>query len=323
MDLRQLRYFVAIVEAGSFSRAALALRIAQPALSLHVRNMETDLGAELLLRTPQGVVPTAAGQILLERARALVADFEDLKLAVAEHDSEPAGEVRLGLPGTIGDRLSVPLILRAREKHPRIHLKVAEAMSGFVLDWLRDGRVDVGLLYLPVRERGLASVPLVEEELRLFGPAAGIPGVSAPAPGAVSLAEICLLPLVLPSQGHGLRHQIEAEVEAAGLSLSTVIEVDSYGAIKELVRERLGYSILPLSAVAAEAQAGRLRTWSVGQQPLTRQIHLARSTDRPAGKATVAIEALCREVLRDLVTSGAWQARSLAGGESCPVERAE
>mgnify|MGYP002041603826 FL=1 len=205
MDLRQLRYFIGIVEAKSFSRAAISLRVAQPALSLHVRNMEADLGTELLLRTPQGVVPTAAGELLLERARRLVADFEDMKRAVSESDNEPAGEVRLGLPGTIGELLSVPLILKTRQAYPRIHLTVAEAMSGFVLEWLAEGRVDLGLLYIPDDRHGLRSVALLSEELCLFGPAEGVPGCPPPQGGTATLDEICRMPLVLPGIGHGLR----------------------------------------------------------------------------------------------------------------------
>lgn len=308
MDLRQLRYFIAIVEAQSFSKAALSLRVAQPALSLHVRNMEADLGTELLLRTPQGVVPTPAGRLLLERARALVADFESMKQAVAEHDNQPAGDVRLGLPGTIAEMLSVPLILRTRKAYPRIHLKVAEAMSGFVLEWLYEGRVDLGLLYLPVDERGLKSTPIVTEELCLFGPAGGVPDVETPGPGPLTLAQICLLPLVLPGTGHGLRSLVDAEMEKKGLELATVIEVDSYGAIKELVENGVAYAILPTNAVAREIEAGRFLSWPAGTPTMARTVHLVRPFDRPATKAAALVETLCREELGELVRSGRWRA---------------
>ncbi|MFD2238032.1 LysR family transcriptional regulator [Aureimonas populi] len=317
MDLRQLRYFIAIVEAKSFSRAAVSLRVAQPALSLHVRNMEADLRTELLLRTPQGVFPTPAGELLLERARALVADFEAMKQAVSDHGSEPAGEVRLGLPGTIGEMLSVPLILKTRTAYPRIHLKVAEAMSGFVLEWLHEGRVDLGLLYIPVDERGLTSEPVVEEGLCLFAPAAGLAGVETPAPGSVSLEAICHLPLVLPGTGHGLRSLIDARMERQGLGFSTVFEVDSYSVIKELVERGVGYSILPVNAVAPDVEAGRFRCWSIGTPALTRTVHLVRSCDRPASKAMAAVEALCRDVLAELIGTGQWRAE-LAGPSPRP-----
>ena len=308
MDIRQLRYFVGIVEAKSFSRAALNLHVAQPALSLHVRNMEADLGTDLLLRTPQGVLPTEAGTVLLNRARGILAEFEATKRAVAEHDAEPAGEVRLGLPGTIAEMLSVPLILMTRERHPKIRLKVAEAMSGFVLEWLFDARVDLGLLYLPVDERGLKSSPILSEELRLFAPQDGIEGVATPADGTLDLADIRGLPLVLPGAGHGLRALIEDGMDALGLEFSTVFEVDSYAAIKELVGRGLGYSILPVNAIDKDVEAGRLRAWPIGTPPLSRTVHLVRPFDRPATKAANAVEALCREALETLVASGQWKA---------------
>lgn len=305
LDIRQLRYFVGIVEAKSFSRAALRLNIAQPALSLHVRNMETDLGTTLLLRTPQGVVPTDAGTLLLDRARGILAEFEATKRAVAEHDSDPAGEVRLGLPGTVGEMVSVPLILSVRERFPKIRLKIAESMSGFVLEWLYEGRVDLGLLYLPVDERGLKSVPVLTEELRLFVQHAGLPDIATPPEGPVSLADIAALPLVLPSAGHGLRQLVEDEMERRGLQISTVIEVDSYRSIKELVGRGLGYSILPANAVSRDE---RFATWPIGTPALSRHVHLVRPFDRPASKAANAVEALCMAELRALVADGQWKA---------------
>ncbi len=309
MDLRQFRYFVAIVEAKSFSKAALNLRIAQPALSLHVRNMEADLGIALLSRTPQGVLPTDAGVLLLTRARKIIADFEDAKQAVREFETEAAGEVRIGLPGTIAEMLSVPLILQTRERYPKIRLKVAEAMSGFVLEWLYNGRVDLGLLYLPVDERGLKSSPMLVEHLCLFAPVIPIPGWEPPAGGVVAFADLVRLPLVLPGIGHGLRALIDAEMDRIGLELSTVIEVDSYNAIKDLVGRGFGYSILPVNAIKREAEAGLLRRWQINEPPFSRTVHLVHPVNRVPRKAALAVEEICREVLRELVESGRWRTR--------------
>ena len=154
MDLRQLRYFLGIVEAGSFSKAAQRLHVAQPALSQHVRNMELDLGVELLFRTPQGVTVTEAGETLLRHARAVLAQVAVAREEVIARQAEPEGEVRFGLPGTISERICVPLILEARRRFPKVKLRIAEAMSGFVLDWLREGKIDLGVLYRTVSDGG-------------------------------------------------------------------------------------------------------------------------------------------------------------------------
>ena len=310
MDLRQLRYFVAIVEAGSFTKAAASLRVAQPALSLHVRNMEAELGTELLTRTPQGVSPTEAGATLAEDARAILAKFEATKRAIHDRNREPSGEVLIGLLGTIAQHLAVPLILEAKRLYPKVRLRVTEAMSGFILEWLRDERVDVGLLYIPVDERGLKSEKLLEEELCLFGPAAGVEGTEPPKGGqAVDMAEACRLPLILPSPGHGLRALVDDEVARLGLSVDTVIDVDSYASIKQLVGHGLAYGILPVTAVADEVAAGKLAAWRIGTPPLSRAVHLVHPFDRPVSRAAVVVEALCRSVLTELVTSGEWQAK--------------
>ena len=171
VDLRQLRYFVAIVQSGSISRASLQLNIAQPALSLHIRNMEADLGVPLLFRTPQGVQPTEAGLILLRNAKTILAQFEQTEREIRGSSTEPTGEVRLGLPGTISQILGAPLVIAARERYPKITLRIAEAMSGYVLEWLRLGRVDLGLLFQTVEDRDLRSIALATETLVLFGPA--------------------------------------------------------------------------------------------------------------------------------------------------------
>ena len=110
MDIRQLRYFIAIVEARSFSRAAEQLHVAQPALSQHVLAMEAELGVALLYRGARGVVPTEEGLRLLDRAQAIQAQLAALHDHVRGREARPSGEVRFGMPGTVSEQLGVPLI---------------------------------------------------------------------------------------------------------------------------------------------------------------------------------------------------------------------
>ena len=314
MDLRQLRYFVAIVQCGSISRAALHLGIAQPALSLHIRNMELELETPLLFRTPLGVQATEEGTALFRNARAILDQFETARQEIKGRAAEPSGEVRVGLPSSVSQILGVPLVLAARERVPKVTLCVAEAMSGYVLDWLRQGRVDFGLLYQPVDDRNLRSVPLLSETLVLFGPAEAPVGVASPPDGPVPFARCADLPLILPSSGHGLRDLVEEAAAAQGVRVAPVVEIDAYAGIKALAERRLGYSILPAYAVRGEVAEGRLRAWPF-DPPLVRTVHLAEPTDRPLSHAVKAVERLCTETLRDLVESGAWSsARMLDAG---------
>ena len=305
MDLRQLRYFVAIVQCGSISRASLQLNIAQPALSLHIRNMEADLGLPLLFRTPQGVQPTEAGLILLRNARLIIEQFEVAQREIRGSAAEPSGEVRLGLPSSISPLLGVPLVLAARQALPKVTLRIAEAMSGYVLDWLRQGRVDLGLLYGLPEDRDLRATGLLTETLVVFAASEPPDGGRHPDGEAIAFGDLAALPLILPSPGHGLRDLLDAAAAARGVRLATAIDIDAYGAIKQLVGRRLGYSILPAHAVRREVGDGSLRAWTV-DPALTRVVSMVQPGDRPATQAVTAVEALCRATLRDLVRSGEW-----------------
>lgn len=307
MDLRQLRYFVTIVEVGSFSKAAHRLHVAQPALSQHVRNMELDLGVDLLFRSPQGVRPTEAGETLVRHARLMLVQMEVAREAVRRGASEPEGEVRFGLPGTVSQMLCVPLLSEARRRYPKIKLRVAEAMSGFVLDWLREGKIDLGVLYRSVTERTLEVRHVLSEDLCLLGPSSPLE-LHHPPPGPVSFAAVADLTLILPSLGHGLRDLIEERAVAEGVHLSTIIDIDTYGQIKLLVEGGIGYSILPNAAVRAEVEKGLLLTWPMGEPVLSRDLHLVRPCNRPLSNAVRAIEELAYTTLVRLVREGAWPA---------------
>lgn len=316
MDLRQLRYFIAIVEQGSFSKAAETLNVAQPALSLHVRNMEAELGSALLFRSPQGVVATEAGEILIRHARIVIDQLSIARHEIKGQEAEPSGEVRLGLPGTISQILSVPLILEVRKRFPKIKLCIAEAMSGFVTEWIREGRIDLAVLYMPVSDNALNSSEVISEELWLLGPMKPPAGVKPPASGAVAYAKVTQLPLILPSADHGLRMLLEREASARGLSLDPVIEVDSYANIKGLVEEGIGYSVLPYNSIARDVQSERLLAWPITQPEIKRSVHLAHPVDRPLSHAVSSVHALCRTTLLNLVVKGKWNGARAAADAS-------
>lgn len=312
MDIRQLRYFLAIAEQGSFSRAARILNVAQPALSLHVRNMEAELGTALLFRSSRGVTPTEAGSILLRHARIILDQMTAAEEEIRGYQNDPAGDVRIGIPGTICQILAVPLITAVHQRYPGIRLRVAEAMSGFILEWMREERVDLAVLYGPANDHGIRTEYLLEEYLQFFGPAGGLRPELLPPPGTgLDLARISALPLILPGQGHGLRSLLDKVAEQEGQRFKTTIDVDSYRNIKALVAEGLGYSILPENSISAEVADGRLRSWPITRPAVSRSIHLAHSASRPMTNAARAVLALVREILHDLARTGQWVGTSV------------
>jgi LysR family nitrogen assimilation transcriptional regulator len=304
MDIRQLRYFIAIAETGSFSRAATRLRVAQPALSQHVLAMEAGLGIALLQRNPRGVVLTEAGQRLLERARDIDASFAALDDHV-RGTLTPAGDVRFGMPATINEQLGVSLIEAALAKFPNIRIRIAEAMSGFVLDWLREGVVDIALLYNVIDDKGLHLHHVLTEEIKLFGR----PDMKRIRPGeSLTLGAAIRLPLILPGPAHGLRQLIETAAKTTGKPIEPAIEIDSYRQIKQLAMRGIGFGMLPATAIRQEVIDGTFLSWRVKNPALMRRIYLGYPKARPLSAASRAISELSLSILTSLVSTGAWPA---------------
>lgn len=304
MDLRQLQYFVAIVEAGSFTKASESLHVAQPALSQHLRAMEADFGVELLVRHPRGVWPTDAGARLLEHAREIDLRFAALKDHVRGPQT-PSGEVRFGMPGTISEQLGVPLIEAAQKLFPDVRIRISEAMSGYVLGWLRQGTVDLAMLYNVADEKNLRLHHALTEEIHLFGQS-GM--AKSPSGDAVTLQSALRLPLVLPGRTHGLRELIEVAASTIGRSVSPAIEIDSYRHIKQLAARGLAFGMLPETAVRQEVGNGIFQAWRISRPVLMRRIFLGYQARAPLSNASRAIGQLSWNILKGLVDSGGWTA---------------
>ena len=307
MDLRQLRYFAKVVESGSFSKAASQLHVAQPALSQHVRHMEEELGVVLLHRAASGVKATEAGERLMVHAKRIIEEFAGINDSVRGEAVAPRGLVRVGLPGTVSEQMAAPLIEAARTRYPEINIRVVEAMSGYILDWLKRGELDLAMIYATADPRGLVVHHALSEEICLFGSVSMADEVGKPGP-AISLAEAAKLPLVAPGPGHGLRQLIDEVAAAQQIVITPAIEIDSYNQIKQLVIRGLGFGMLPRMAVERERQAGVFRVWQFEPPPIQRKVYLAYSAERPLPKAHRAIAQLSWEILRQLVREQIWTA---------------
>lgn len=296
MDLQQLRYFLRTVEAGSISRAAASLHLAQPSLSERLSALENSLGAKLLLRTTSGVRPTDIGLLVADRARGLLRGAENLTAEVRSAGAAPSGDVMVGLPASMALHLTVPLALHVREKMPGVNLRISEGMSGHILEWLLSGRLDLAVLYtadpLPQLDMGQA----MDEELCLISRGGG---AIAPIP----LVEVAGLPLVLPAPDHGLRRTIMAGARAAGVALNVAVEVDSLTNLKRLAREGSLHTILPAAACREEVEAGQLVARPIVSPALRRPIVVVSHRERPLTQAGTRI----RMVLEALVKQAAGQ----------------
>ena len=305
MELKPLRYFIAIAEEGSMSAAARRLGIAQPSLSQHVKQLEEECAAELMTRSPRGVVPTDAGSLLLERARALVLAADEMREEVRAVGTEPRGAVSFGLPSSVSMVLSVPLAETVQQELPQVRLRAVEAMSGYIRQWLQEGEVDLGILY-NVEELGSMSVRrLLSEELFFYAapdcwPFSGTPGE------AVSLAQVAKVDLVLPSRSHGLRTLIDQAAAASGIGLNVALEMDALAQIKALVGRGSGFTILAPAAAQDRAARGELISAPIVDPAIRRPVYLVDNPQMPKTRACREVERLTLTVIADLVRRGIW-----------------
>jgi len=255
MNLKQLEYFVQVAELGSFSKAAVVLDIAQPALSRQVRALETELHQQLFLRNGRGVALTDAGKRLFDHSVAVLQLVSHAREDLGASRDEPVGRVTIGLPPSIGRQFTLPLIDRFKKELPAARLAIVEGLSSHIVEWVTTGRVDVGLVYNPNAQPGLEIVPLLQEELCLvsFAPK-DKSKVAAPLP----MKELSRYPLIVPERVHAMRRLLETQAALAGVKLDIAWEVSSVPSIIELVCAGYGHAVLTASGVAASARAGDL-----------------------------------------------------------------
>jgi LysR family transcriptional regulator, nitrogen assimilation regulatory protein len=291
VNLRQLESFVRVAELGSFSKAARVLDIAQPALSRQVRQLETDLRETLLLRNGRGVALTPAGRRLFEHGVAILQRVEQARADLGAERDVPAGQVTIGLPPSIGRRLTRALIESFRERMPRARVTIVEGLSAHIAEWITSGRADLGLVYNPEPTSALEILPLLREPLCLVQPRPGRGRKAAPA--TVRLAELAGVPLILPERHQSLRRLLESQALMAGVPLSIAFEVSSIPSIIDLVCAGMGSAVLHASAVAASGHAAELAVRRIVEPELPGVLCLAQSATKPP-------TALTREVRRML-----------------------
>lgn len=304
MELRQLRYFVAIVDHGSLSRAALTLHVAQPALTQQLRQLEEELGVQLLHRSAQGVLSTDAGKIFYEHAQAILKQVADARSAVTQSATRPSGNVTLGLPHSISGALALPLLLAAREQYPEITLQLTEEITGNLSEQLKSGRINLAVLFDDGQLTPFASSALVEEEMRFI---CRSDAPFAPDAPAMSFQQALATTLILPGPQHGVRPRIDSRARAAGLTAAHVIEINSIAILKSAILAGMGATILPAAPMLAELDSGAMRSYAIHSPALTRTVALCASKNIPLTNAGAAVKQLVRQVAAQLCDSGRWQ----------------
>jgi len=302
MEISQLRTLIHVAELGSLSKAADRLHIAQPALSRQVRMLEAELGVRLFNRHGRGMVLTENGQEVLRHARRVFAELDEIRMTSSNPDAPLRGHVSIGMPPTVSDILAVPLVAAFGERHPDATLRVVSAYSGFLLDWLHRGQVDVAVLYDPRSAKSLRSDPLLEETLHLISsPDGGLPKARA--------ADFAILQdqrLLLPSPGNGVRDILENCADERDWRLNVKVEADSFSTLRNLVVEGHGTTILPLAAMHDDLSTGRLIATALETPTPKRKLILSYPADRPVSRLAMFAAGTITRTVADLVEGGIW-----------------
>jgi LysR family transcriptional regulator, nitrogen assimilation regulatory protein len=299
MDLKQLQYFVSVAELGSFTRAAIELDIAQPALSRQVRLLEVELRQNLLIRNGRGAVPTEAGKLLLEHGRGILHQVALAREELSAARGALTGRVSIGLPPSLSRLITVPLTHAFRKALPQAQLSLTEGFSVLMYEGLRVGSLDMAVLYNPDSSPGLEMTRLHEEELVLISPRSSLGPANRKKKSGIGLAEVADLPLILPSRRNAFRVLIESEMMGIGRRPQISLEVDGLNAILNLVEEGLGHGVLPAYTLSNFDNVEPFLVRRIHTPRLMSKLELVWSSRRP----TTETQKKALEVVRKAVLS--------------------
>lgn len=293
LDLRPLYYFVQVAEGGSFSRAASSLSISQPVLSRFIKRLEDDLQVQLLHRHGRGVSLTEAGERLFEHACPILRNLSQAQTEVIALRGAPLGNVTVALPPMLGGVVTAELVRRLRSEHPLISISLREGFAAESLEWLASGVVDVGIVFNPPHVATLISEHVLDDEIHLVGTPGSLDLVAGSRYPAKRLGE---LPMVLAPAPHRLRALIEDAAHQAGAALKVEVEVTGIHTILELVRNKIGYTVLPSCLLHDEVMEGRLQSWPIASPTIVTKLFVATSMQRPQTMATKLVIKIITEL---------------------------
>lgn len=307
VDLRQLNTFLTVADTGSFSRASEKLFVAQPALSRQIRMLEEALNVDVFVRHGRGVVLTAAGELLYERARTLLQSLERTQADVTAVAGEVTGQVVLGLLPTVAHTFSGAIIEEYRKRFPQVNLAVKSAMSGTLQQMVMQHRLNLAISYSQSNHKNLRYRPLIEERLYLISPT----NTKVSNRSEITLDEVLELPLVMPEEKHGLRVAMEKEAAERNKSLNLALEVSAWPMLTDMVRRGLGYTILSSAAVHEMTTRKEVIAIPITSPELKRTLSIVTPTDLPSSVATLKLAEIIMQQVAEQVGSGAWKGKLL------------
>ena len=305
MELRQLRYFIRVVELGSMGRAALDLGVGTPALSQQISRLEGELSTRLLQRTTTGVLPTDAGLAFFRQAQLAIRHAD--AAAQAARQARLAGHVSIGLAPSTSGVLALPLLEAMRERYPDVRLRLVESLSGNLATLLNARQLDLAVLFETDGARRWSVLPLLDERLFVIG-RRDLPGM--PTGRSVRIARLASLPLVLPSGTHGLRAILDAAFARERCAPHVVLEIDGLAVLMDAVRAGRAATIQP-GAATVRLPADEMARIELAERSARRRNLLASLSDDELSPAALAARVVLRSVVAQLVGQQRWPGATL------------
>ncbi|MGN6405312.1 nitrogen assimilation transcriptional regulator NAC [Sinomonas sp.] len=298
MDTRKLEYFVRIVDSGSITKAAAALHVAQPALSQQVSALEKELKQRLLIRSKQGVEPTAAGNALYRHAQSILRLVEQARLDVERSGAAPSGRVAIAMaPYCMASSLAPAIVREVGRRYPDITLHLTEIFGGVLSDAIKNGRLDMALIYEPRETKGVRFTSMILDDLYVVASPEVGPDFDKDEP--ITLQETSELPLFLPEDNHTVRRLLDKAFAEQGLTLRVAGEVESVPALFRLLRAKLGATVLPRSAADALFPDADFRMRRLVDPDLHVKFGLCTADHEPMSEAASAVLILLREMIKN------------------------
>lgn len=305
MNLRQLKYFVRVVELQNMTRAAESLHVAQPALSQQMSLLEENLGVALLVRGAKGVQPTAEGLLLYRHAQIILRQVDSTRSLLSRTADQITGTVSIGLASSTARMLALPLMRRVKAELPSVVLEIVDVPSADLTKLVLQGRIDFSLSPDQQPMQGLVRTPLLRERLFLLAHAS----VALPR-RTLAIEDFAALPLVLPSLPNTLRARLDHAFLTAGLTCNLFAEASTSAILIPAVREAMAATILPSSAAQPEIAEGSIVAHAL-DRALSRELVLCASASLPPSPAVNRVIELCQDEIKRLIEDQAWQGCTL------------
>jgi LysR family nitrogen assimilation transcriptional regulator len=299
MDLKQLRYFSAIAEAGSLSKASERLHVAQPALSFHLSRLEREMGVVLMQRTNRGIVLTEHGVVFLKHATRILKEVTVTVTAFKSCTAAITGNVAIGLPTSTPDAFVRRFLERSNECFPAVSLMLSERNTNQLETGLLDGTLDFAILLARKPTIAFEIEHLLFDNYMLVGPPGG-------EQGNIEFSEVCQLPLLLPRDGVAMRDRLEAVARSVGTSLLVAHELDSARFLKNGTLSGRGHTILPWASIREDVERGVFSARRIVNPEVRSLLCLASSLVKPPSHAREAVRATLLDLVKQMVMDGDW-----------------